>query len=85
MAQKIMWILWPSFVAAGIGIGIIFTLVDPNELVVLGYPVHASRMSVYSLGFFVLWAICSASSAVTCFLQSGARRGGRGNGHSVSQ
>ncbi len=79
MAKKIMWILWPAFVVAGIGIGIIFTLVDPHELVVLGYPVHASRMSVYSLGFFVLWAICSASSAVTCLLQSGVRSNERGN------
>ena len=73
MMQKIMWGLWPSFVAAGIGIGIIFTLVDPSELVVLGYPVHASRISVYSLGFFVLWTICAASSAVSCFLQTDAR------------
>ena len=70
MLRKILWVLWPSFVAAGIGIGIIFTLVDPTELVVLGYPVHAGRTAVYSLGFFILWSICAAASAMTGYLQS---------------
>ena len=36
MLKKLMWILWPSFIAAGIGVGIVFTLIDPMELVVLG-------------------------------------------------
>jgi hypothetical protein len=73
MLRSALWVLWPSFLVAGIGIGIVFTLVDPMELVVLGYPVHASRMTVYSLGFFVLWGICAASSAITFFLQTGAK------------
>jgi len=48
----------------------VFTLVDPTELVVLGHPVHASRQAVYTLGFFILWAICVAASALSCFLQA---------------
>ena len=28
--------------------------------------------AVYSVGFFVFWAICAASSAATCFLQRNA-------------
>jgi hypothetical protein len=68
-----MWVLWPSFIAAGMGVGIIFTLVDPTELVVLGYPVHASRTAVYTLGFFILWAVCSVASALSCFLQATSR------------
>ncbi len=70
MARYLMWVLWPSFIAAGLGVGIIFTLIDPTELVVLGYPVHASRTAVYTLGFFVLWAICTVASALSCFLQA---------------
>ena len=73
MAKYLMWVLWPSFVAAGVGVGIIFTLVDPMELVILGHPVHASRMAVYTLGFFILWALCAAASALSCFLQASAR------------
>ena len=70
MARYLMWVLWPSFIAAGLGVGIIFTLVDPTELVILGYPVHANRTAVYTLGFFILWAICTVASALSCFLQA---------------
>lgn len=65
-----MWVLWPSFMAAGLGVGIIFTLVDPTELVILGQLLHASRTAVYTLGFFILWAICTVASASSCFLQA---------------
>ena len=70
MAKYLMWVLWPSFIAAGMGVGIIFTLIDPTGLVILGYPVHASRMAMYTLGFFILWAICAVASALSCFLQA---------------
>ena len=70
MTRYLMWVLWPSFIAAGLGVGILFTLVDPTELVVLGQPLHASRTAVYTLGFFILWAICAAASALSCFLQA---------------
>ena len=69
MAKYMMWVLWPSFLAAGMGVGLVFTLVDPTELVVLGQPLHASRTAVYTLGFFILWAICAVASALSCFLQ----------------
>jgi hypothetical protein len=72
MLKQIMWILWPSFIAAGIGVGIIFTLIDPMELVVLGDRVHTSRTTIYSLGFFVLWAVAAIASAMSCFLATGS-------------
>ena len=75
MSKYIMWVLWPSFIAAGIGVGIIFTLLDPGELVVLGQPLHAGKTAVYTLGFFILWAICAAASAMSCFLQATSRKG----------
>ena len=65
-----MWVLWPSFIAAGLGVGIIFTLVDPTELVILDQLLHASSTAVYTLGFFILWAICTVASALSCFLQA---------------
>ena len=70
MAKYMMWVLWPSFLAAGMGVGLVFTLVDPTELVVLGHPVHAGRMAVYTLGFFILWSICAVASSLSCFLQT---------------
>ena len=68
MAKYVMWVLWPSFIAAGMGVGIVFTLVDPTELVILGHPIHASRVAIYTLGFFVLWTICAVASTLSCFL-----------------
>jgi len=43
---------------------------DPTELVILGQLLHASRTAVYTLGFFILWAICTVASALSCFLQA---------------
>ena len=71
MFKQMKWILWPSFIAAGIGVGIVFTLIDPMELVVLGDHVRASRTTIYSLGFFILWAIAAMASAMSCFLSTG--------------
>ena len=73
MLRLTLSILWPSFVAAGIGIGIIFTLVDPMELVILGAHTQASRTTIYSLGFFILWAIAAMASASSCLLQNNQR------------
>lgn len=69
MAKSLMWILWPSFIVGGIAEGVFFTLIDPQELYLLGEPIHWSATAVYSVGFFLFWAVAAASSAFTCFLQ----------------
>ena len=69
MGKPLMWILWPSFIVGGIAEGVFFTLIDPQELYLLGEPVHWSRTAVYSVGFFLFWIVAAASSAFTCFLQ----------------
>lgn len=68
MLRATLVILWPSFLAAGMGISIIFTLIDPMELVVLGEHTRASRTTIYSLGFFTIWAIAALAAAMTSFL-----------------
>ena len=67
--KKLIGILWPSFIVAGIAEGLFFTVFDPQELVVFGETLEWSRTSVYSTGFFVFWAITATSSAMTCFMQ----------------
>jgi hypothetical protein len=69
MGKRLMWILWPSFIVGGIAEGVYFTLIDPQELYLLGEPIHWSATAVYSVGFFLFWAVAAASSAFTCFLQ----------------
>jgi hypothetical protein len=68
--QRLIWILWPSFIVAGIAEAVFFTLFDPTELSLFGQPLEgASRMAIYSVGFFVFWLFAAGSSAFTCFLQ----------------
>ncbi len=67
--KRLIWVLWPSFIVAGIAEILFFTLIDPQELYLFGEPVNFSRTTVYSLGFFAFWAICAASSLLTCFIQ----------------
>ena len=78
--QRILWVLWPSFVVAGIAEGIFFTVVDPQELYLFGEPVQFSKIATYSIGFFGFWAVCAASSLMTCFLQIGAAEINKGVG-----
>jgi len=70
--KRLMWILWPSFVVAGIAEAAFFTIIDPQELYLFGEQVELSRMSTYSIGFFCFWAVCAASSMFTCFIQRDA-------------
>ena len=63
-AQNLMWILWPSFLMAGVASAIVFALVDPLDVMFLGH-LQASRLTVYTLGFFVFWVMAALSSALT--------------------
>jgi hypothetical protein len=67
--RRLIWILWPSFIVGGIAEVLFFTAFDPLDMMFLGYPITWSREAVYSVGFFVFWAICAASSTATCLLQ----------------
>lgn len=77
---RILWVLWPSFVIAGIAEGIFFTVVDPQELYLFGQPVQFSKIATYSIGFFGFWLVCAASSLLTCFLQVSAAKVNKGVG-----
>lgn len=62
--RRLMWVLWPSFLAAGVTSAIVFALVDPQDVVFLDH-LQGSRQMVYSLGFFVFWLMGALSSALT--------------------
>jgi len=61
-------ILWPSFVVAGIANGLFFTFFDPADFTLFG-PFGLGRLTAYSTGFFILWALSAASSAFTVYLE----------------
>jgi hypothetical protein len=68
-SRSVIHIFWPSFLVACAAETLLFSIVDPSDLVVFGEPLTASRIGIYSVGFFLLWAIAAGSSALTCFLQ----------------
>jgi len=71
-SKSVIYIFWPSFLVATVAETLFFTIVDPSELVVFGEPLAVSRIGIYSVAFFLLWAFAAASSALTCFLQKTA-------------
>lgn len=70
MSRRLMWILWPGFLLAIPTEGIVFSLVDPAQLHFHDAPIEMSALGVYTVGFFLLWALGAASSALTSLLQA---------------
>jgi hypothetical protein len=67
-AQRLMWIVWPAFLAACILEGLVFALVDPQDLHWFGEPVALSRQGVYTVSFFLFWGVTIFSGALTTLL-----------------
>lgn len=66
--QKLMWIVWPAFLAACVLELVVFALVDPQDLQWFGQRLAWSRQAVYTMAFFAFWAIAAASNALTVLL-----------------
>ena len=66
--QRLMSILWPAFLAAGVLEILVFALVDPQELHWAGQPLGWSREAVYTVAFFVFWGIATISNGLTALL-----------------
>lgn len=72
MMQRLIQILWPSFLIAGVADIIFTTLFDPLEILYRGEPLFDHRLAAYTVDFFIFWMIGLASSALTCYFQRGA-------------
>jgi hypothetical protein len=72
MMQRLIQILWPSFLVAGLADLVFISLLDPQALMYRGLPPVEQPIAVYSVGFFVFWLLGIASSALTCYFQRGA-------------
>jgi hypothetical protein len=62
--QRIVSILWPSFITAGIATILFFTAFDP-DVIFVDYDI--SRLGAYSIGFFIFWLFGIATAMLTCF------------------
>jgi uncharacterized membrane protein YcfT len=68
LKQRLMWIVWPAFILAGVLEVLVFGMVDPHDLHWFGLSLDLSRQAVYTLGFFAFWLITATSSALTVLL-----------------
>lgn len=68
-AERALQVLWPSFLVAAVAEMVFFALFDPQDLVLFGEPLGASRMTIYAAGFFFFWAVASGASALTLVLR----------------
>jgi hypothetical protein len=61
-AASLLRVLWPAFFAAGSLEMVVFAFVDPSELHLPGgAALDWPRQMVYTLAFFVFWAIVAAA------------------------
>lgn len=61
--QRIVAILWPSFITAGIATVLFTTAFDPAVL----FDNDMSRLGSYTISFFLFWLFGAITSASTCY------------------
>ena len=67
--QRVIAILWPSFIIAGLATILFFTAFDPVDMMINAGYGEISRLGGYTIGFFLFWIITSSSCALTCYFQ----------------
>ncbi len=73
LVQLAMQVLWPAFLVAVVAEGLLFSMIDPQELTIVGLLFGDSREAAYSVGFFLFWALFSLSSGLTWWLAKSDR------------
>jgi hypothetical protein len=67
--HRVLIILWPAFLMAGVLEMLVFALVNPSDLHGLGVEALGwSNQTIYTLAFFVFWAVIGAAGAMTWLL-----------------
>lgn len=70
---RVFIVLWPAFFASCVLEMLVFAFVDPSELHWIGgESLGMSRQAIYTLAFFLFWAIVAAAGFTMMLLgQSG--------------
>ena len=69
MRQRVMTILWPAFLMAGVLEALVFVVVDPTDLRWFGgEAVGLSVEAVYTVTFLIIWLTMVGSGALTALL-----------------
>ncbi len=67
--QRVVSILWPSFIMATAATIVFFAVFDPYDLIAPTWFPNLSRLGAYSIGFFLFWLLTAASCSLTCLFQ----------------
>ena len=70
--RRLMWIVWPAFLAAGVMEMLVFAAFDPHDMLWLGQGVELSRTAIYTLAFFAFWAVFVVAGYLTVLLSISA-------------
>jgi hypothetical protein len=69
MQQRILRILWPAFLMAGVLEALVFVVVDPREMRWYGGPLIGwAPLAIYSVTFLIFWFVIATSGAITFLL-----------------
>ena len=70
LRERVLMILWPSFLMAGVLEALVFVVVDPQALHWFSAePLRWSVSAVYSVTFLVFWSVIATSGAITHLLE----------------
>jgi hypothetical protein len=70
LRDRMLLILWPAFVMAGVLEMLVFAVVDPSTMHWFGAdPIDWSRSAVYSVTFFIFWGVIATAGAITALLE----------------
>lgn len=65
--QRVIAILWPSFLAALAATAVFFWLFNPAELSLLAGHPDLSSIGGYTAGFFFFWLMCALASWLSVY------------------
>ena len=83
--QRVVAVLWPSFIVAGVATVIFFTAFDPQVMMQAGGYGEISRLGGYTIGFFLFWLITASACLFTCYFQRPCEPGRPGDKEQQSQ
>ena len=73
LVRVMMQVLWPAFLMAIVTEGVLFSMIDPQELAIVGMYLSGSREAAYTVSFLVFWALFACASGITYLLGHGMR------------
>lgn len=81
--QRIIAVLWLSFLMAVIATGVFFSAIDPLELkYCVSFP-EISRIGAYTIGFLLFWLLTASSSLLAVFFTHPSEPGNHASNESA--